>query len=262
MRFEWKSVVAVVLTLAAASAAAQTPNQDMSWIEREGKPAGLRAIPAMDNAPTLLVGDRVATVIPNRAIRRGDILIFQHPKRTQAVYFVKRVVGLPGDTVEMKAGRLHINGAMVERTQVRRLAYIEHDPGMRRVEAIEYREQLPGEDAPHLIHEFSDSDPLDDTPRFVVPDGHLFMMGDNRDNSEDSRAPSGHRASFGRDPGLWPGRNYPLPTSTRDDAIGFVPVENVMGRVVTVLFTTYACSPPGGAKQSPECLVPNINKRL
>ena len=201
-------------------------------------PLGLRSIPSESRLPNLLVGDRIAIVAIDRDLRRGDVVIFKHPHSDRVM--IKCIIGLPGDTVQMREGQLILNGEAVARTPVREVIY-RPDDGNRLLRAEEYQEQLPGEEQPHLIHEFSNSDSVDETPEFRVPAGHLFMMGDNRDNSEDSRAPSGHRAMASASPELWPYRSAYLPRDTRDDAIGFVPIRNLMGRGGAVIYTTHAC---------------------
>lgn len=202
-------------------------------------PLGLRSIPSESMLPNLLVGDRIAIVAIDRELRRGDVVIFKHPHSDRVM--IKRIIGLPGDTVRMKQGQLILNGEVVTRTLVREVIYRPDGAG-RLVWAEEYEEQLPGEKQPHLIHEFSDSDSLDETPEFRVPEDHLFMMGDNRDNSEDSRTPSGHRALALATPELWSTGPVYLQSDTRYDAMGFVPISNLMGRGGAVVYTTHACT--------------------
>lgn len=240
----------------------------------------LRSIPSESMVPALQVGDRVAVAkfaygynrnsIPfglgllvmgddqknpeerwfGSAPKRGDVIVFQHPFDTNKV-MIKRLVGLPGDSVEVKGGRLYLNDSEVLRERVRSTTYIPDD-NSRLTTATEYRETIPTGDGEstktYLIHEFSDSDSLDETPRFTVPAGHVFMMGDNRDNSEDSRAPSGHRRMATQFPEAWPYRPSSLPANTRDDAVGFVPMDYLIGRAETVLFTLHGCKQAPGAE--------------
>ena len=239
----------------------------------------LRSIPSESMVPALQVGDRVAVAkfaygynrnsIPfgfgllvigddarnpeERVMgsnpRRGDVIVFQHPHSDRVM--IKRLIGLPGDSVQVKGGKLYLNGTEVPREKVRTTTYIPDD-NSRLQTATEYRQTIPtgeGEKSKtFLIHEFSDSDTLDETPVFRVPAGHVFMMGDNRDNSEDSRAPSGHRSMATQFPEYWPYRNASLPLDTRDDAIGFVPMDYLIGRAETVLFTLHGCKQAPGAE--------------
>lgn len=115
---------------------------------------------------------------------RGDVVVFKDPNKTQT-NFIKRIIGMPGDTVQMLDGRLFINGKQMDRDEVGRYVIREFTPFPQVFQ--EYIETLP-EGQKHRIIEFSDDTPIiDNTPLFKIPEGHYFMMGDNRDNSNDSR---------------------------------------------------------------------------
>ena len=178
-------------------------------------------IPSGSMIPTLLVGDYLfvskfsygysrhsfpfsAAPISNRVMastpERGDVAVFRLPSNV-SVDYIKRVVGLPGDRIQVKRGILHINGQAVERRLV----------GNSRQSSLvtqRYEEVFP-DGHRHIIQEVSDNQIFDNTPEFTVPDGHYFMMGDNRDNSRDSRSSS----------------------------VGFVPFENFIGRAEFLFFS-------------------------
>ena len=162
-------------------------------------------IPSSSMVPTLLVGDYlIATkydygysrhsfpfslpIIPKGRLfgkkpERGDIVIFKVPTDNKTD-FIKRVIGLPGDRIQMQGGRLFINDVIVPREKIGTEEWpIEHEGPVR---YIKYMETLPN-GIQHLIYERSDTMRQDDTDVVYVPEGYYFMMGDNRDNSSDSR---------------------------------------------------------------------------
>lgn len=132
---------------------------------------------------------------------RGDVVVFKYPPDDRTDY-VKRLVGMPGDRVQVIGGVLHINGEAVKREFLGERV-IEEDLGAVTVETTvqEWRETLPNGKT-YVIHERGDGEPNDNTQVFEVPANHYFMMGDNRDNSEDSRVAT---------------------------AVGYVPAENLVG---------------------------------
>jgi signal peptidase I len=139
--------------------------------------------------------------------KRGDVVVFRLPSNT-SIDYIKRVIGLPGETVQVKNGRLYINDKEVER---RAVGMAQYDNGLGgRARVMEYVETLPG-GTEHTIYEEGDDFPLDNTEKFVVPEGHFFMMGDNRDNSQDSRVMN---------------------------MVGYVPFDNFVGRADFIFFST------------------------
>lgn len=142
---------------------------------------------------------------------RGDIAVFRQPKKPHIDY-IKRIVGLPGDTIEVKGGMLNINGKPVMR-DYRDMEEI--DDGGRMTLYKRYIETLPN-GLQHFIYEISDGEIMDNTPTYTVPPGYYFAMGDNRDSSLDSRVM---------------------------DEVGLVPAENLIGRAWFIFFSTE------GAKQ-------------
>ncbi len=114
--------------------------------------------------------------------KQGDIAVFRNEITSED--YIKRIIGMPGDRIQMKEGRLYINGTMLERVQVGTGS--DTDSYETTVPVILYNETLP-DGVVHTIQEISDDGPLDNTAEYVVPAGHYFMMGDNRDRSADSR---------------------------------------------------------------------------
>ena len=160
---------------------------------------------SMPFSPDLFSG-RIFGSLPHR----GDVAVFKLP-RDGTTDYIKRIIGLPGDRIQMRGGRLYINGEQVPRELVGPYTVEGDGP---RITVRMYRETLPGSAgaAPvtHNILESTDDGPFDNTQEFVVPADHVFAMGDNRDNSLDSRAMN---------------------------AVGFIPVENLVGRAEFIFFS-------------------------
>jgi len=145
-------------------------------------------IPSGSMFPNLQVGDKIfafANVYTNKVPPRGQIVVFKFPQDRRTDY-VKRVVGLPGDRIQLRAGRLYINDQLVPREPV---VDMEMADSYGRTLKL-YREILP-EGASYLIAEESDDGMLDNTEIFAVPAGTVFLLGDNRDHSADSRISTG-----------------------------------------------------------------------
>lgn len=136
---------------------------------------------------------------------RGDVAVFRHPP-TNRDDFIKRLVGMPGDRIQVINGHLHINGDPVTRRRIEDHVSRDFQGSVRRVPQFE--ETLPNGRTYVVREGQSDRGPADNTGEFVVPPGNYFAMGDNRDDSNDSRS--------------W----------------GFVPRENLIGRAEIIFFST------------------------
>ncbi len=188
-------------------------------------------IPSASNIPTLLVGDVIVASrlsyglsryslpidlgfkgrVLGREPRCGDVVVFRLPRDTSIVY-VKRVIGLPGDTVQMKAGRLILNGTMVKRDAIAKVT-AETYTGVS-AEVPTYRETLPGGASYTIIEIQGDFGFNDNTDVVTVPAGQIFVLGDNRDNSLDSRV------------------------APDQGGVGFVPFDNLVAQVDFVLYNS------------------------
>ena len=140
------------------------------------------------------------------APKRGDIVVFKLP-RDDKTDFIKRVIGLPGDRIQMIANKLHINGQPVDDVVVNQSDIRDIFGGP----VTQLRETLPGGRS-FMTQDFGPGRDLDDTPVYEVPVGHYFMMGDNRDNSIDSRV-------------------------EQSSGVGLVPEENLVGKAQIILFS-------------------------
>jgi signal peptidase I len=172
------------------------------------KAVGSFSIPSTSMEPTLRVGERAFAnmrAYDEQAPARGDIVFFKLPRDASTIY-VKRVVGLPGEQVQMKNGILHIDGKAVPTTDAG--TYKLALPGEPETPARLKRETLPNGVSFTTI-DLVENGFYDNTRVHSVPEGHYFMLGDNRDNSTDSRV----------------------------GQIGYIPRANVIGRISWIFWS-------------------------
>ncbi|RDE07148.1 signal peptidase I [Sphingomonas aracearum] len=207
------------------------------------------SIPSESMLPRLLIGDYLfiskwnygysrhslpwsVPLIPGRIFgrlpARGDVVVFKAPPSARQDY-IKRVIGLPGDTIQMRGGQVILNGTPVPKVRVGDFTlplsanydaqrcgaeYQDSDAGGRPIcRYRQYRETLPGGRSYRVLDRGQTI--ADDTGVFTVPAGRVFLMGDNRDNSEDSRFPA-----------------------MEGGGIGMVPLENLEGKAVVSFWST------------------------
>ena len=182
-------------------------------------------IPSGSMLPNLLVGDYLfvskysygysrysfpfgLVPIPSRVLsgnpERGDVVVFKLPSDT-SINYIKRLIGLPGDKIQMKSGQLFLNDNIVTQIEEGKFEFIYKNYLPQNLD--KYKEILP-DGKQYSILNVNDNQPLDETNSFLVPEGHYFMLGDNRDNSLDSRA-----------------------------SVGFVPFENLVGKGNIIFFS-------------------------
>ncbi|ANU08204.1 signal peptidase I [Paraurantiacibacter namhicola] len=211
------------------------------------------SIPSESMLPRLMVGDYLFTAkwpygysqasmpfdielwdgrVPDALPDRGDVVVFKHPVDRQD--YIKRVIGLPGDTVQMRGGQLFLNGEAIPKQRIanfeveaspntlcRDQRFVELRGGTTICSYPQFKETLPGGRSYNVLDFGADTglnrwgvNPDETTPQ-IVPEGHVFVMGDNRDSSLDSRFPA--EADFG---------------------VGYLPAENIVGRASFIAFST------------------------
>jgi signal peptidase I len=201
----------------------------------------LFSIPSVSMMPTLLVGDYIfvnkfaygyskyslpfssnlfsGRILEFNAPNRGDVVVFRLP-RNPAVTYVGRLVGLPGDRIQMKAGVLFINDQPVQKQPDGVVDF--NDVFGSHTDVLVFREWLDNGVSYQVLDQIKDSRG-DNTPEFVVPQGQYFMMGDHRDNSNDSRFD-----------------------------VGYVPAENLVGRVSVIFFSLNKDEPLDSDSETPD----------
>ncbi len=138
--------------------------------------------------------------------KRGDVAVFKKPVG-EPIDYIKRIIGLPGDKIQMKGGVLYLNGKAVKKTRVD--DYVDRDLNGNVRRFARFQETLPN-GTTYMTIDMVRNGTADNTDVYTVPAGHIFGMGDNRDNSTDSRFLS---------------------------QVGYIPVENLVGRAEVIFFS-------------------------
>ncbi len=147
-------------------------------------------------------------------VERGDVVVFRLPS-DESIYYIKRIVGIPGDQIQMIKGELYLNG---EKVPTQKLDdYVRTNGGGKQETFARYQETMPnGRSYEILDRGYSKGSRADDSEVYTVPEGHYFAMGDHRDNSLDSR---------------W------KPTGPGEGGVGFLPAENIIGEARWILLS-------------------------
>jgi len=183
-------------------------------------------IPSGSMKPNLLVGDFIFVskwsygfskhslpfsipLIPKKIFsklpQRGDVVVFKTPQDNRTDY-IKRVIGLPGDRIKIIGGKIIINDNLIKRKRINDFIDTDKNSSIKRTR--KYKEYFFDKEIEVL--DIMDQGIVDDTQLYIVPKGHFFVMGDNRDNSQDSRF---------------------------TNIVGYIPIENLIGKAQFIFFS-------------------------